>query len=177
MKTSINIFTELVSGGTENNPTDNGSSIKVRSFNEVIGAKCISSELSGAASAMPMAIPPMPEAKNLSDSSLLVAWDVMPGATGYELWRGNSPNGVFTNMYSGHTVNYVDTDLTTGTVYYYKVLAYKKISNSIYDGPFSLAVMGVPMDVPLAAPAITSLSWRTQTDRANKLRLHIDLAW
>lgn len=74
------------------------------SFNEVNGAKHISSELSDAASAMPMAIPSMPEVKTLSNSSLCDARDTIPGATGYELWRGNSPSGVFTSMHSSHTV-------------------------------------------------------------------------
>ncbi len=150
---------------------------KVQSYNEVNGIKCVSSELSGAASAMPMAIPPKPEVKTLSNSSLSIVWDEMPGAAGYELWQGTSLNGAFTNIHSGHVVNYVDTGLITGTVYYYKVLAYKKINNAIYDGPFSLPVMGVPMDVALDAPVITSLTWHTQPDLANNLHLMVDLVW
>lgn len=150
---------------------------KVRAYNEVNGVKCVSSELSDAASAMPMAIPPMPEVKTLSNTSLSIVWDVMPGATGYELWQSNTLNGPYTHMYSSHTVNYVDTGLTTGAVYYYKVLAYKKIGSTIYDGPFSLVSMGVPMDIPLDTPVITSLSWHTQPDLANNLHLTIDLAW
>ncbi len=150
---------------------------KVQAYNEINGEKRVSSEISGAVSAVPMAIPPMPEVKTLSGSSISISWDDLPGAAGYELWRSTSLNGAYTNIHSSHTVNYLDTGLAAGTSYYYKVLVYKKIGNAIYDGPFSIAVLGVPMDVPLDAPVITSLFWHTQANSNNDVFLTVDLSW
>ena len=151
---------------------------KVLAYVEANGDKYTSSELSGAASGIPMAAPWPPEVKILSGSSLSIAWYTPSSVSGYELWRATAINGVYTNMFSSKTATIcIDTGLSTGTMYWYKVLAYKKVNGAIYDGPFSDPAAGMPMDVALDAPNITAVSWHTAPDNSNTLFLAIDLAW
>jgi len=151
---------------------------KVSAYIEVNGVKYPSSELSGAASGIPMAAPLLPEVKTLSNSSLSIAWNTPAGVSGCELWRGTAVQGPYTNIFSSKTAAfYIDTGLTAGTMYWYKALAYKIVNGAIYDGPFSDPMAGMPMDVALDAPVVTSLAWRTAPDGNNTPFLAIDLTW
>lgn len=70
-----------------------------------------------------------------SDKQLTVKWNSAVGAKGYYIYRIASPNGTGDQYFSTSTANklpvnitsgttYVDTGLTNGTTYYYKITAY-----------------------------------------------------
>lgn len=149
---------------------------KVRSYVEAEGMRKPSSEMSAAASGMPIYVPFL-VVKTLSDSVLSIEWDVLSSVSGYLLWRSNETNGPYTTVYTPTDGYCLDTGLTADTMYYYKLNAYKKYNDAIYDGPLSDAYVGYTMSVPLDAPVITSLSWRTYLDNLNYPGLAIDLAW
>lgn len=57
-------------------------------------------------------------------TSFLVRWQEYPGAASYKIYRDtNSDFSTETLIYSGSDLTFVDTGLTTGTVYYYKMVA------------------------------------------------------
>lgn len=58
-------------------------------------------------------------------NGLKITWGKVAGADGYRLYRAASPNGEFTyvtQINSGSTCSYVNSKLTTGQKYYYKML-------------------------------------------------------
>src|SRR3972149_6926815 len=61
---------------------------------------------------------------NPTITSLSVSWNSVAEATSYQVSRDTSAGGAFTaEMYDGATASFVDSGLTSGTTYYYKVRA------------------------------------------------------
>jgi len=101
---------------------------KVAAYNGSVGV------LSGYASATTMLIAPT-GVKTManSESSIIVDWGSVTGAAGYYIYRSESASGTYTQVGTSETTSYANTDLSSGTAYYYKVAAY----NSIETGPQS----------------------------------------
>ena len=72
-----------------------------------------------------------------SNFSLSVQWDGLPNVTGYELWRSEGESGLYTRVLRANVLNRVDTGLTPGNWYAYKVRAYKVVDSLSYYGAFS----------------------------------------
>lgn len=72
-------------------------------------------------------------AKKASDTSIRIRWNVVAGATKYEVWGSTSSSGPFTLLGTVTSASYTDAGLTTGTVYYYKVIAYRGTVPSAYS--------------------------------------------
>ncbi len=68
-------------------------------------------------------------------SSVSLAWDEIPGVTGYLIYRAPATSGKYTYLASATTAAYIDKKATSGTGYRYKVCAY--IHKDIYQGSFS----------------------------------------
>lgn len=68
-----------------------------------------------------------------------VTWTAVSGAAGYELFRATKQNGAYTKVrtLTASTRSYIDTGLSTGTAYYYKVRAYKTSGSTRYAGSYS----------------------------------------
>jgi hypothetical protein len=60
------------------------------------------------------------------------------------VWKAASASGPFTLASSTGSVSYTDTALTKGTVYYYKVVAYKTVGESKVYGGYSIVVSAKP---------------------------------
>jgi fibronectin type 3 domain-containing protein len=75
-----------------------------------------------------------------SASSIKVSWKKISGASGYKVYRATSSGGTYTKVCtakSAGTVSYTDTGLTSGKKYYYKVRAYRTVSETKVYGEFS----------------------------------------
>ena len=71
-----------------------------------------------------------------------VSWDKVYGADGYRIYRAASKNGTYqyvTQISNGSTTSYVNTGLTTGKTYYYKVRAYRTVNGSKVFGTMAEA--------------------------------------
>lgn len=82
-------------------------------------------------------------------NSVMVSWKKVTGANGYEIYRSTKKNSgykkVKTITASG-TIHYVDSKLKTGTTYYYKVRAYRKIgSKKVYSTAWSSVKSAKPV--------------------------------
>ncbi len=150
---------------TETNYTDTGLTndttyrYTVRAVNAA-GASPDSNE----ASATPVAAAAAPVApENLSatagNTEVLLAWNAVPGATEYRIFRADTANGTLTRIANGITITaatYTDTGLANGTAYRYTVRA----ANSIGESPDSNEITVTPV-LPLpAAPANLSATFR-----------------
>ena len=59
-------------------------------------------------------------------AQVMVSWDIVPGATTYNLWRATTSGGPYTLIagnIGGVNLGYTDTDVTNLTKYYYVVTA------------------------------------------------------
>ncbi len=71
-----------------------------------------------------------------------VKWSKISGASGYEIYRSASPNKGFVkvkNIAKGSTVSYIQSKLTKGKTYYYRVRAYRTVNDRKVYGKFSTA--------------------------------------
>lgn len=86
--------------------------------------------------AKPDAPPPMDNTAGLdaeiSDAtSATIRWDAQLGAASYKLYRSNKEQGEYTIVYSGSLREYIDSGLSLGTDYYYKVEAFDASGRTI----------------------------------------------
>lgn len=73
-------------------------------------------------------------------SSTKLSWNKTSGANGYEVWMYKSSLGDYTKVKtitSSSTLSYTRTDLTSATMYRYKVRAYKIVTGVKYYGDFT----------------------------------------
>lgn len=86
-------------------------------------------------SAKPVWPAPSLKAASTTFSSATLNWNAIPGASGYEVYRCEKANGVYT-LLNGNVASttYTDGGLTPGNTYYYKVRAFD--TAKLY-GPFS----------------------------------------
>ncbi len=61
--------------------------------------------------------------KVITDKEIDLVWDLMTSAQSYKLYRSDSLDGTYTQIYSGVVNRYTDHDLDELTTYYYKVSA------------------------------------------------------
>lgn len=87
-------------------------------------------------------------------------WSAAPGASSYNLKRSLNSGDPYTTIASGLTaLNYTDSDLTSGTTYYY-------VSSAVYNGIESVnstEVSAVPTPPIGTAPVITTTSLPPET--------------
>ena len=76
--------------------------------------------------------------------SIDVTWNAVVDATGYEIFRSMGVNGGLT-LYDTTTVpSFTDTNLTTGTPYYYRMRAYRLVGESKVYGGLTGTVSATP---------------------------------
>ena len=106
---------------------------------------------SNEASARPVTIPGAPVGLSAmgGNAQVNLAWS-QPGSNGgspianYTIYRGTTPGGEAFLVKIGNVLAHVDTGLTNGVTYYYKVAAI----NSVGEGPNSTEASATPLAVP-----------------------------
>lgn len=109
-------------------------------------------------------------------NKIKVSWYSVPGANGYEIYRSTSGTGTYSRVgtvTSGSTLSYTNSNVTTGTTYYYKVRAYRVIGGTKVYSPYTKyssgkAIPAAPYKVSAkkASASAMTLTW-TQVDGAN----------
>lgn len=80
------------------------------------------------------------KAKKRETNYITLSWSKNKSGSGYQIYRSTSLNGTYKKIKtisSNSTTTYKNTKLTAGQCYYYKIRCYKKVSGTIYYGPFS----------------------------------------
>ena len=66
------------------------------------------------------------------NGSISLNWTASSGATGYKIYRSTTAGGEGTSAFAsvGATTTWTDTNVTTGSIYYYKVVAFNTVGGS-----------------------------------------------
>ncbi len=96
---------------------------------------------------------PMLSQPTVSGSQVALSWSSVINATGYSVYRGTS-SGSETMLASAPYPSYTDTNLTTGTTYFYYVVA----TGSGGTGSGKSNEQSVPYTAPIAAPGSFTLN-------------------
>lgn len=110
-------------------------------------------------------------------ASVNLKYTKVTGADGYQIYRAQSKNGKYTKVKTTKELTFKDTDTTSTKVYYYKVRAYKKRTNSTDYGKFSeiksaQAVLGKVKNVTAkASSGVIKLSWDS-VSKAKSYRIY-----
>jgi fibronectin type 3 domain-containing protein len=133
------------------------------------------SPMSSAVSAISATVPSQPEnlQAEVGDSLVELSWNPPSDSggstiTNYTIYRGTSQGGESFLIAIGDELYYMDSDLTNGQTYYYKVSAI----NGVGEGPRSNEAEAKPMAVPSApedflasvGDSIVNLSWSYPSD-------------
>ena len=82
-----------------------------------------------------------PSVKVKSYNSITISWKKVNGANGYEIYRSTKKNSGYKKIKTitaPGTIHYVNSKLNTGTTYYYKLRAYRKVgSKKVYSTSWS----------------------------------------
>ncbi|MDR3171915.1 MAG: fibronectin type III domain-containing protein [Treponema sp.] len=89
-----------------------------------------------------------------NSSSITLSWNAVTGAVEYFVYRATSNNGIYTKITTSTitTTFYTDTELSGGTIYYYKVSA----TNSAGEGAQSGYVSALTAPAVIPPPATPS---------------------
>ncbi len=94
-----------------------------------------------------------------SGAALKVTWSAVPGATGYEVWRATVKAGPYALVKTTAATGFLNTYLTPGKQYWYRVRSLNDVSNYLFNGTVASEILSAPAaGVPLAKATITSAS-------------------
>lgn len=124
--------------------TGNTYGYKVRSVVKVNGTSVLSWYSAGATMQAIVVAPQNVAASARGSYGNAIAWQVSPGATGYEVWRSATGNGgsyiSIAEIGNGKTTEYVDTSaLASGKKYYYKLRAFRTAGGKTVFSSFTSA--------------------------------------
>ena len=119
--------------------TGQSYSYKVKAYKTVSGKK-YNSKKSKTAKVTP--IPGKPKKPTIISSSknAVISWKKIKGASGYILYRATSKNGTYkrvATLKGKSSVSFTNSNLKSGKTYYYKVVAYRKVSGKKIYGKAS----------------------------------------
>jgi fibronectin type 3 domain-containing protein len=91
-----------------------------------------------------------------------LTWNKVTGVSGYEIYRSSKKNGTYSKVktITGTTNKYTHNKLKSGTVYYYKIRAFKKSGTSYIYGAFSNVMSAI------TKPAMPTIKVVAGTKRA-----------
>jgi len=98
------------------------------------------------------------KAASSSYNHINVSWSGVTGASGYEVYKAASSTGIYSLVSTTTSINFTNTALLAGTIYYYKVRAYRTVGSSKVYSNFSYAVSGTTVSNPVVNVASVSLS-------------------
>ena len=111
---------------------------KVRAYKTVSGKK-VYGEYTAVLPGAPLKTPAV-TVKSTTFDTITVSWKKLTGASGYEIYRCETKDGVYTllSTVSGNAnTKHNDTTVVTDKTYYYKVRAYKEIGAVKFYGAYS----------------------------------------
>ena len=77
-------------------------------------------------------------------NSILITWNAVPGVSGYQVSRATSFGGAYSLIKTTASLSCVNTSLSTGKPYYYKVRTYRYVGGNKVYGDYSNIVSASP---------------------------------
>jgi fibronectin type 3 domain-containing protein len=108
---------------------------KIRAY-RTVGSTKVYSNYSAIVTAKPIpSVPTNFKASRLSSKSIKLTWNSVSGASGYQLYRSTSKTGTYSLVKSTTAKYYINSGLTKGKTYYYKLRAYRTLgAQKVYSG-------------------------------------------
>ncbi|MFZ5975799.1 MAG: SpoIID/LytB domain-containing protein [Bacillota bacterium] len=126
------------------------------------GGATLYGPLSEAASATPLPNTPANfKAASAGYNAIKLTWDAVTGASGYRVYRAASADGQYSRIVTAASNSYTNTGLTTGTAYYYKVMAYTMVDGAPVYGSLTAAVSAKPVPATPANLKASSQSYNS----------------
>ena len=91
------------------------------------------------------AVPKSVKAKSATYNKIKISWKKVTNASGYEIYQYNSKTKKYIKIGSTTKISYTKKGLKTGTVYKFKVRAYRKGTGQTVRGKFSKVVSAKPI--------------------------------
>ncbi|UEL47597.1 fibronectin type III domain-containing protein [Terrisporobacter hibernicus] len=85
-------------------------------------------------------------------SSNKITWNKVSEADGYEVYKATSKTGTYSKVKTTSSLSYINTSLTTGKTYYYKVRTYRVVNGKKIYSSYSNTVSAKPV---LKTPNVT----------------------
>lgn len=113
---------------------------KIRVFRTVGSKKYYSSYSSVVSKKAVPATPKITSIKSITGSKIKLSWKRISGANGYQIYRSTSKNGTYQlvkTLTKGTIVSCTDRKLSAGTIYYYKIKAYRNVNGKAISSSYS----------------------------------------
>jgi RHS repeat-associated protein len=160
----------FVSGGTNASYGDTKVSVGVTYYYRVaalsiVGQSALSPEGSAELNGGQFGAPSL--AADAGAGSVQLTWQAVTGATGYNVFRSTLPNQETDYaVSSGSATKHVDTSVTSGQIYYYRVSAFNStgagpLSNEAYATPGASGLPPAPAGLSAQASVTVGLSWNS----------------
>ena len=101
---------------------------------------------------------------------MMITWNLVNGTSGYEVWRSTAPSSGYSKIASTTNLSYMDTGLTTGITYYYRIRSYYQNSESTIRGSLSSFCSAAPSSVSselkpsISANVVFNKTWGSTFD-------------
>ena len=84
-------------------------------------------------------------AVSASYNSIKVMWNAVTGASGYVIERALTGTGTYSYLTSTTATSFTDTNLKTGSTYYYRVKGYITVGTTKVYGDVTTAISAIPV--------------------------------
>ncbi len=106
-----------------------------------------------------LAAPGAPKAASTGYNNVKVTWSAVAGAGGYQVWRSKTPSGGYTLAATTASTSHTNTGLATGTMYYYKIRAYRTVSGVRQYSAYTAAVSAKPVPAAVSGAKAVSVGY------------------
>ncbi|MBU3180995.1 SpoIID/LytB domain-containing protein [Clostridium psychrophilum] len=103
---------------------------KVRAYRMVGNVKIYSYFLTTINAKPILSIPTKVKANRINSKSIKLTWSGATGASGYEVYKSNANNGVYSLLARTSGLYYTNSTLVTGRTYFYKVRSYRTVGKT-----------------------------------------------
>jgi len=130
--------------------------------NYIYSVRARENNVEGQASQIIFSMPPNNiRMTNRTNTAITITWDTVTGTSGYNIYRSDSVNGIYTKL-NGSIItanNYLDNGLYAGTNYYYRIAAVISGTQSLESIPILISTLSnVPGNLIIAAVDINSIT-------------------
>ena len=152
---------------------------KIKAISDYVSQGIDSSSFSNSKSGVSLLLPPYITASIGLYDSIVVSWNSIFGATGYEISRQFSYETSFSILDTAATIYYVDTNCANSVSAIYKVKSYREgyVLSGYSNEATGMSRMGQPTEVAVSKSAYKdSIRIRfTETNNANKYQIYRSL--
>jgi len=121
----------------------------------------------------PLLVPSGEFAAPLSYDTIKISWSEVSEAAAYKIYRAKAADGVYSKIGTVNNTEFIDRGLKKGTVYYYKVRAYKIIKDVTIHSKYTSVIRVNTLDESIGATLFLYMSNINNRDNVFKRAVEI----